>query len=113
MINGESDEVGVPVAAEMTAQERDLLWEKLVYTCSYLDQSEINRIVLLDYIILMSKTIRALVALNALAYVLLIAFFIFIKNPELNMIGGLGVGFLSGATFIIWVVKDVFSRSKK
>ena len=53
MANGESDEVGVPVVAGTNAPERDLLLEKLIYTCRYLDQEEINRVILLDYIIMM------------------------------------------------------------
>lgn len=113
MVNGEAVEAGKPVGAGTTPQERDLLWEKLVYTCRYLDQREIHHIILLDYIFLMGKAIRALVAVNALAYVMLLVFTLIVRNFELSLIAGLGVGFLSGATFVIWIVKDVLPRSKK
>lgn len=87
-----------------------LWWSVLQYHWEGLSQFGKARLVILAWVLLMSQVVRYLIYVNLGAYVLLIAFVALVRSPELSLIAGLGVGLLTGATFILWVLKDVINK---
>ena len=68
------------------------------------------QLLLIASVLLMSQSVKILFGITTLSFAAVLLAYIFVQSPILNLIGGIGVGILAGATFILWVLKDIINH---